>query len=128
MPDCDTFGQQSPAKFGADLVGRAKVALALFASAGICVTSDKAGAACAAYVFDTAEVSEPGSCKVESWISAASNHDFFAATAPACVANIFRPVELSTQVVGVRANGEWASGVAPKLKTNLVPGAIGSWS
>jgi hypothetical protein len=100
----------------------------LVASAAICVTSDKAGAAGAAYVVDTAEVSEPGSCKVESWISAASNHDFFAATAPACVANIFRPVELSAQVVRVRADGEWASGVAPKLKTNLVPGAIGSWS
>ena len=59
---------------------------------------------------------------------AASNHDFFAATAPACVANFFRPVELSAQIVRTRADDEWASGVAPKAKTNLIPGAIGSWS
>src|SRR5215475_867512 len=109
-------------------MGLARAAFVLLVAAAVSLISEKVCAAGAAYVVDTAEVSEPGSCKVESWISAASNHDFFAATAPACVANIFRPVELSTQVVGVRANGEWASGVAPKLKTNLVPGAIGSWS
>src|SRR5262245_53565799 len=114
--------------FGAGLVGSARGAVALFAAAAIGVFSEKADAAGAAYIVDTAEVSEPGACKVESWISAASNHDFFASTAPACVANIFRPVELSAQLVRVRADGEWASGVAPKVKTNLVPGAIGSWS
>ena len=91
------------------------------------IVPEQAGAAGAAYVVDTAEVGEPGACKVESWVSAASNHDFFAATAPACVADIFRPVELSTQFIRTRADGEWASGVAPKIKTNLVPGAIGTW-
>ncbi|HET7804910.1 MAG TPA: hypothetical protein VFL53_11755 [Pseudolabrys sp.] len=84
-------------------------------------------AAGAAYVVDTAEVSEPGACKVESWASAAGNHDFLAATSPACVVNIFRPVEQSTQFSRARADEEWATAAAPKIKTNLVPTAIGSW-
>lgn len=108
--------------------GSAKAAFALFTGVAVCAVSDRGFAAGAAYAVDTAEVSEPGSCKVESWISAASNHDFFAATAPACVANMFRPVEMSAQIIRTRADSEWASGVAPKLKTNLVQGGIGSWS
>jgi hypothetical protein len=60
-------------------------------------------------------------------MSAANNHDFFAATTPTCVANILRPVELSVQLIRARADNEWASGAVPKFKTNLVPTAIGSW-
>ena len=97
------------------------LSLAAFAFSG------EARAAGAAYVVDTAEVSEPGACKVESWASAASNHDFFAATSPACVVNMFRPVELSSQFSRARADDEWATAAAPKIKTNLVPSAIGSW-
>lgn len=87
----------------------------------------KAHAAGAAYQVDTAEVSSVGSCKVESWVSSASNHDFIAAVAPACVANLLRPVELSAQFNRSRADGEWATAATPKLKTNLIPTAIGSW-
>ena len=86
-----------------------------------------ARAAGAAYQVDTAEVSEPGSCKVESWASGAGNRDVFAAIAPACVMQIYRPVEVSTQFNRSRADGEWASAATPKLKTSLVPTAIGSW-
>jgi hypothetical protein len=89
--------------------------------------SGEARAAGAAYVVDTADVSEPGACKVESWTSAASNHDFLAATSPACVANLFQPVELSSQFSRARAGEEWVTAAAPKIKTNLVPTAIGSW-
>ena len=108
--------------------GLARAASVVLVAAAVSQISEKACAAGAAYVVDTAEVGEPGACKVESWMSAASNHDIFAATAPACVANIFRPVELSAQFVRTRADGEWATGVAPKVKINLIPGAIGSWS
>ena len=104
--------------------GLGRAASVLVVAAAVCLISENAHAAGAAYFVDNAEVGEPGACKVESWISAASNHDFFAATSPACVANIFRPVELSAQFVRTRADGEWA----PKVKTNLVLGAIGSWS
>ena len=87
----------------------------------------QAQAAGAAYAVDTAEVGDPGNCKVESWMSSASNHDFIAAVTPTCVLDITRPVEASAQLTRSRADGEWASGATPKLKTNLVPSAIGSW-
>lgn len=87
----------------------------------------EARAAGAAYAVDTAEVSEPGSCKVESWVSTASNHDFFAASTPACVVNLGHPVEFSTQLSRSRADEEWASAALPKVKLNLIPSAIGSF-
>jgi hypothetical protein len=105
---------------------RTAIATALISLAASAL-SGEARAAGAAYVVDTAEVGEPGSCKVESWASAASNHDFLAATSPACVVNVFRPVELSSQFSRARADEEWATAAAPKVKTNLVPSAIGSW-
>ena len=89
--------------------------------------SEHGHAAGAAYQVDTAEVSEPGSCKVESWVSSAANHDMIASVSPACVVNAGRPVEVSAQFTRSRADGEWATGVSPKLKTNIVPTAIGSW-
>ena len=98
---------------------------------GVAVTaalwSSEARAAGAAYAVDTAEVGDPVNCKVETWVSTASNHDFFAATTPTCVLPLFRPVEFSTQFSRSRAEEEWASAAIPKLKTNLVPSAIGSW-
>jgi hypothetical protein len=89
--------------------------------------SGQARAAGAAYQVDTADVSEVGSCKVESWISSASNHDVIASVSPACVVSMFRPVEVSAQFTRSRADGEWGTAVSPKLKTNIVPTAIGSW-
>jgi hypothetical protein len=98
--------------------------LAAGASMGACRQSHAAGAA---YQVDTAEVSEVGSCKVESWVSSASNHDFIAATSPTCVVNMFRAVEVSSQFTRSRADDDWTTAAAPKLKTNLIPSAIGSW-
>ena len=98
--------------------------VATAATAGHCTPSHAAGAA---YQVDTAEVSSVGSCKVESWVSSASNRDFIAATSPACVVNLFRPVEVSSQFSRSRADDEWTTAAQPKLKTNLIPSAIGSW-
>jgi len=89
--------------------------------------SNEARAAGAAYQVDTAEVSEVGSCKVESWISSAANHDFIASVSPACVVDMFRPVEVSAQFSRTRSDGEWGTSMTPKVKTNIVPTAIGSW-
>src|ERR1044072_7183092 len=44
----------------------------------------RADAAGTAYGVDTAEVSEAGNCKVESWLSWASNQDFLAFANPSC--------------------------------------------
>jgi hypothetical protein len=89
--------------------------------------SNKGYAAGAAYQVDTAEVSEPGSCKVESWVSSAQNQDVIASVSPACVVNVSRPVEVSAQFARTRADGEWGTGLAPKVKTNIVPTALGTW-
>jgi hypothetical protein len=47
-----------------------------------CATAH-AEAAGSAYSIDTAEVGEPGNCKVESWLSWADNRDFIASLTPA---------------------------------------------
>jgi hypothetical protein len=52
-------------------------------------------AANGAYAVDAADISEVGSCKVESWLSTASNTDFTAVANPSCVVNPLQPVELS---------------------------------
>src|SRR5262245_12971130 len=100
------------------LAGSMRAAVVTCGIAAVSLWSGDARAAGAAYAVDTADVSEPGACKVESWMSAAANHDFFAATSPTCVVNLFRPVELSTQLSRARADGEWSSGAIPKFKTN----------
>ena len=94
------------------------------ASIGFCRQGHAAGAA---YQVDTAEVSSVGSCKVETWVSSASNRDFIAAISPACVVSLFRPVEVSSQFSRSRADDEWGSSASPKLKTNLIPTGIGTW-
>lgn len=114
---------------GGSLSGASATIAAVTVSLSLAVPalSGHALAAGAAYVVDTADVGEPGACKVESWASAASNHDFFAATSPACVLDLFRPVELSTQFSRARFDAEWTSVAVPKIKTNLVPTSIGNW-
>jgi hypothetical protein len=104
-----------------------RISVALSAFAAAIFMSSEAWSAGAAYAVDTAEVSEAGSCKVESWISSAGNHDLFAAVAPACVVDFSRPVEVSVQLNRSRSDGEWTTGATPKLKTNLVPSGIGTW-
>jgi len=79
----------------------------------------------AAYQVDTAEVSEPGACKVESWASWADNGDFFGAVSPACSVPFIRPLELSAQFNRSRSDGEWTTAATPKVKMNLVSSAIG---
>jgi len=84
-----------------------------------------AWAAGAAYQVDTAEVSEAGACKVETWASFADNKDFYAAVSPACSVPFIRPLELSAQFNRSRSDGEWDTAVTPKVKINLVSSAIG---
>jgi hypothetical protein len=104
--------------------GRPCIAVAIFAVA-VALSAARAEAAGTAYGVDTAEVSEAGNCKVESWLSWASNQDFLGITNPSCVVNLGHPVELSAQIQRSRADGEWGTSVAPKFKTNLMPSAIG---
>ena len=91
------------------------------------LASGQARAANGAYAVDAADISEVGSCKVESWLSAATNTDFSAVANPSCAVNIFRPVELSLQTVRSRSDGDWSTTVAPKAKTNIAPTGIGKF-
>jgi len=84
-------------------------------------------AAGSAYQVDTSEVSEPGSCKVESWLSAAGNGDINAATNPSCAFDFGRPTELSVQILRQRSDDAWSTSFTPKAKVNLVPSGIGSF-
>src|SRR5947207_10059404 len=84
----------------------------------------EAWAANGAYAVDAADISETGSCKVESWLSTATNTDFSAVANPSCVVNIFKPVELSIQTVSSRSDGDWGTAIAPKAKWNIIPTGI----
>src|SRR5258705_175271 len=85
----------------------------------------RAHAAGTAYGVDTAEVGEVGNCKVESWLSWASNQDFVGVANPSCIVNLGRAVEISASIQRSRSDGEWGTAVGPKFKTNIVPSAIG---
>src|SRR3954447_25256140 len=88
-------------------------------------SAPRAHAAGTAYGVDTAEVGEVGNCKIESWLSWASNQDFVGVANPSCVVNLGRAVEVSAQIQRSRSDGEWGTSVAPKFKTNIIPSAIG---
>ncbi len=89
--------------------------------------ASEARAAGTAFAVDTSEISETGACKIEAWLSGASNRDGLATANPACVVDLFQPVELSAQIARSRADEEWATSIAPKAKTKLVPTQIGSF-
>lgn len=88
--------------------------------AGIALAPIPAGAAGGAFAVDDSEVGKPGECKVESWASFASNGNFIAAVAPACVANLGVPVDLSGQLQRSRDDGVWSTGGTLKAKVNLI--------
>jgi hypothetical protein len=89
------------------------------------LASGEAWAANGAYAVDSADISETGSCKIESWLSTATNTDFSAVANPSCVVNVFKPVEVSLQTVRSRSDGDWSTTIAPKAKWNIVPTGIG---
>ena len=85
----------------------------------------QARAANGAYAVDAADIGEAGSCKIESWLSAASNTDFSAVANPSCVVDPFKPVELSMNMNRARSDGEWSSTFSPKAKMNIAPTGVG---
>lgn len=80
-----------------------------------------------AFGVDTAEVSDPGNCKVEAWASFAANGDRLGTVNPACVIQLFTPTEISAQVVRARDAGDWTTAITPKAKAKVLPTAIGSF-
>src|SRR5438445_6289417 len=99
-------------------------AIAVAAAISAWLQAGEARAANGAYAVDAADISEAGSCKVESWLSAASNTDFSAVANPSCVVNPFKPVELSMLTNRARSDGEWSTTIQQKAMTNIVTTGI----
>ena len=89
------------------------------------LAAGEARAANGGYAVEAADISEPGSCKFESWMSSATNTDFTMVANPSCVVDPFKPVELSLLTNRAKSDGEWSTSMAPKVKTNIVPTGIG---
>jgi hypothetical protein len=86
-----------------------------------------AHAAGGAFAADDAGIDEPGACKVESWISSASNRDFAAVSVPACVVKLFLPTELALQAARTRVGGEWGTSLTPKAKLMIQEPKVGNF-
>jgi hypothetical protein len=59
-----------------------------------------------AYYVDDAEIGKSGSCEIETWSSFARTGDRIAVFSPACVVEVGRPVEIGTNLVDLRSNGQ----------------------
>ena len=102
-----------------------RIGVAATAAVLAALSVSEARAANGAYAVDAADISDVGSCKIESWLQTATNTDFAAVANPTCAVNIFRPVELSVQTVAFRSDGDWGTSFAPKAKWNIAPTGIG---
>ena len=78
-------------------------------------------AADGAFTVDNSDIGQPGECNIDSWMSAASNHDFAAATAPACVVKLGIPLELGGQLQRSRSDGVWGTSGTLTAKANIIP-------
>jgi hypothetical protein len=73
------------------------------------------------YYVDDAEIGKVGSCEVESWNSSARNGDRISVFSPACVFNFGSPVEMGTNLVNARSDGDGISTVSLTAKTVPIP-------
>ena len=73
------------------------------------------------YYVDDAEIGKVGSCEVESWNSSAGNGDRISVFSPACVVNFGAPVELGTNLVNARSDGDGISTISLTAKTVPIP-------
>src|SRR4029453_16820295 len=110
-------------------MGRRAGRIGIAAAAAILawLPAEELRAANGAYAVDAADISEVGSCKVESWISTATNTDFSAVANPSCVVDPFRPVEVSLLTNRSRSDGDLSTTLAPKAKMNIAPTGIGKF-
>jgi hypothetical protein len=111
----------------ADLRWRALLLASFVCGATVCLATRHAEAANGAYAVDAADISDLGSCKVESWYSMATNTDFAAVANPSCVVQLGQPVELSALTNYARSSGDFSTTIAPKAKINLEPTGIGKF-
>jgi hypothetical protein len=73
------------------------------------------------YFVDDAEIGKVGSCEVEKWASSAHNGDHIYVASPACVVNLGAPVEVGSNLVNFRADGEVDVNASLTAKTVPIP-------
>jgi hypothetical protein len=107
--------------------GANQAGLAALAAVALSLAAVEADAANNAYAVDAADVGEAGSCKIESWLSSATNTDFSAVANPSCVVDPLKikPVEISALTNRARSDGELSTTIAPKAKMNFMPTGVG---
>ena len=74
-----------------------------------------------AYYVDDAEIGKLGSCEFESWSSFAANGDRITVFSPACVVKFGAPVELGTNIVNLRSDGQGDTIATLTAKTVPIP-------
>ena len=83
-------------------------------------------AAGTAYSVDTAEVGDPGNCKVEGWHSLPGRGSDRSTTVSAgCVVSQWPRAEVGLEVAQGRSDDEKFRTFSPRVKLNLVPTAVG---
>jgi len=100
--------------------GATAVALAM-----LLANPHEARAANGGVFVDDTDIDSVGYCKVDSWLSFASNRDRLGVVSPGCVFDFGRPVDVTFGFVRGRSDGVWESGATAKLKTEIMPGGIG---
>jgi hypothetical protein len=107
------IGVRVAAPFGATL------SVTIFLSAVPALAARLGGA----YYVDDAEIGKSGSCEIETWSSFARTGDRIAVFSPACVVDVGRPVEIGTNLVDLRSDGQ--EDVLATLTAKTVPIPIG---
>lgn len=74
-----------------------------------------------ATAVDDTDIDPVGVCKVDSWLSAASNADRIGLVSPGCVFNLGVPTDISAQFIRSRADGTWNNSAAIKFRTFRIP-------
>lgn len=120
MPD---QGPSTAASRGRDerFISSAAIALAIFIFLFPAAPNAFAARLGGAYYVDDAEIGKPGSCEYESWSSFAANGDRIAVFSPACVVNFGAPVELGTNIVNLRSDGQGDTLATLTAKTVPIP-------
>ena len=99
--------------------------LVVLSTIGLAILPSAARAGSGAFAVDEADVGDAGSCKVESWASAARNSDFSAVVYPTCVFFPSNPTQFGVLTNPQRSDGDWSTTVTPRFKAQLLPTAIG---
>ncbi len=99
----------------------ARTSLRLVLLLPLLLLAAKAHAAGGAFAVDDVEIGKPGDCEVDSWVSAASNHNLVASTNPLCVFKLGIPVEVDGFYQRTRSDDGWGTSGGVSGKINLIP-------